>query len=88
MRMRVGQRRTDAARTTRARCATRAEPSGAPKAVMLSHGGVCAATRAKLEVVGYDAGDTYLHVAPSVSRRWVVERARDARRGRESRVRE
>ena len=38
--------------------------AGAPKAVMLSHGGVCAATRAKLEVVGYDAGDTYLHVAP------------------------
>lgn len=32
--------------------------------MMLSHGGVCAATRAKLEVVGYDAGDTYLHVAP------------------------
>ena len=38
--------------------------SGSPKAVMLSHGSVCAATRAKLEVVGYDAGDTYLHVAP------------------------
>jgi acyl-activating enzyme 14 len=38
--------------------------SGAPKAVILTHEGVCAATRAKLDVVGYDAEDTYLHMAP------------------------
>ena len=55
--------------------------SGSPKAVMLSHGSVCAATRAKLEVVGYDAGDTYLHVAPLYHVGGLSSAHRDARRG-------
>lgn len=38
--------------------------TGKPKAVMLTHEGVCAASRAKHEVVGYERGDTYLHCAP------------------------
>ena len=38
--------------------------TGKPKAVMLTHDGVCAASRAKHEVIGYERGDTYLHCAP------------------------
>lgn len=38
--------------------------TGKPKAVMLTHEGVCAASCAKHEAVGYERGDTYLHCAP------------------------
>ena len=38
--------------------------TGAAKAAVLTHEGVLAATRAKIEVVGYERSDVYMHCAP------------------------
>jgi len=45
-------------------CHTSGTTTGVAKAAMLTHAGICAASAAKLQCVGYDTNDIFLHFAP------------------------